>query len=1065
MVQKLSASDNNQLSQERSDKGQNIPQKSNYSKDTIQIFSSNYLTERQKTIDWLLENKYPPIPVAPTLDPYKYHLVSKEKKTRIKYCPLTSELKPIPLYTGKNPSYLDLHGKPHLLNHRKYQKRLPTEQECNNWFANPLNGIGTLGGWNDTYWSDLDNKQFASQSECDLAFNTLLERQPALRHSYLEKTQSGGYRIAVKCEKKPDFTNFALELGGVHVGELLGAGRFTVLAPTVGANGNAYSTINRAVPVEVEKINFVYPTKTAKAGKKAPVQVKGNQAKQSLGTTEWIPGSLNLDLLLNQTAREILAGKNIKDDRSESLTTLINEAWGWFYWCQDNRINVTGTVEELAHYGGSQLGIDSERVERILQGIDTDNSLQPAAQHLGGDKSCWKKIRRLDRATFECKCPEHIKVQIKSEWNGSQGKNQGHRARGNYFPLGSIQGDEHSSPNESNSDKHSSPNGFKPDEHKANWKEPQSFLGTIGYWVKVKGDNYEWQPRCNFDFTVERELTSESGGGFVLQVKPETEEKQYRVLISSSDLASPDNFVDALKCALGFVVVCSLSKRELNALVAAKQAAYRQIRGGKKYRVCDRYGQQEDGLWVFENIQFRADGTITNEHESLTVYDPQGGKEDFIPCPKLAEPNGVEGLDKLIQAGRKVFTDNVEQFLLTLGWVTAGIHFQTIQKIEGMFPLLDANGNPGSGKTLASEAALSLIGTNWAADGMVSKVSLSAIYELLSRTGSLPLIWDDPPSGKDSLELDEFCKAMWNAKPRRVRGNKQEPHSPIGFTSNHQLGGEQPAAYTRFARILFNCKGNIEAIPELKEAQKIASGSFPELIKIGYNPEAVKKIMQSYLPLLTLANERIAWSLALITWYTEQLLGLVGRTDNIQQWVMDNLLASENDAENSGDSLTHFIHCLEALESKDLVGTWNKREHIDANGKKWMAIFATNAWAEVNKVFSPSTYNKKSLKAHILRIGGKVDKTAKFDTSRDEVLDYHREMRRILSCPPGEEVEKYPPQPPRQKTRRAWMLPIELFTGEDDGCSNDPISPPISSSGYKVTKNESASPKKCDRPE
>jgi hypothetical protein len=217
--------------------------------------------------------------------------------------------------------------------------------------------------------------------------------------------------------------------------------------------------------------------------------------------------------------------------------------------------------------------------------------------------------------------------------------------------------------------------------------------------------------------------------------------------------------------------------------------------------------------------------------------------------------------------------------------------------------------------------------------------------------------------------------------------------------------------------------------------------------------------MQSYLPLLTLANERIAWSLALVTWYTEQLLRLVGSTDNIQQWVIDNLLASENDAENSGDSLTHFIHCLEALESKDLVGTWNKREHIEANGKKWMAIFATNAWAEVNKAFSPSTYNKKSLKAHILRAGGLVDKTVKFHASRDEVLDYHREMRRISCSPPGEEVEKQPPQPPRQKTRRAWMLPIELFTGEDDGGSNNPTPPPTSpSSGHNVTQNEASSP-------
>ncbi len=172
MVQHLSADDNNQYPQSKSDKGLNNQRESNYPIDTEQVSESNYVTERQETINWLLLNKYPPIPVAPAQDPYKYHHLSKDQKTGVKSCPLTNDIKPVPLYTGKNPSYLSSGGKPHLLNHRKYQNQLPTEQECNKWFANPLNGIGTLGGWNDTYWLDLDNKQFARASECDRAFNT-----------------------------------------------------------------------------------------------------------------------------------------------------------------------------------------------------------------------------------------------------------------------------------------------------------------------------------------------------------------------------------------------------------------------------------------------------------------------------------------------------------------------------------------------------------------------------------------------------------------------------------------------------------------------------------------------------------------------------------------------------------------------------------------------------------------------------------------------------------------------------------------------------------------------------
>ncbi|MFW6264216.1 MAG: DUF3854 domain-containing protein, partial [Cyanobacteriota bacterium] len=594
---------------------------------------------------------------------------------------------------------------------------------------------------------------------------------------------------------------------------------------------------------------------------------------------------------------------------------------------------------------------------------------------------------------------------------------------------------------------------FSTDSPKVDWQEPQSYGGTIGYW-RTKGEDCFWEPRCNFDFTIERELTSENGGGFIIQLKPETEERQYSILLRSEELASPESFVDAIKRSLGFIVVCSLTKRELNALVAAKQAAYRQVRGGKKYRICDRYGQQKNGVWVFSNLQFTPEGEITNEHETLTVFDRNLGKEDYIPCPKLAEPNGLEGLKKLVEAGRKVFLGNFHQFLLTIGWVVAGVHFQTIQRQEGMFPILDAHGNPGSGKTLAAEAALSLIGTNWDSDGMVSKVSLSAVYELLSRTGSLPVIWDDPPLDKHSPQLDTFCQAMWNAKPRRVRGNHQEPKSPIGFTTNHQLGGEQPAAYTRFARIFFCGKGDALAIPELKQAQKIASGSFQHLIKIGYDGEAVKKIQQTYLPKLSLAHERISWSLALITWYVEKVLELVGGTENIQQWVIDNLLTAENDAENSGDCLVHFIQCIEALESKDAIGSWNKRTYTDADGVKWMAIFATNVWSEVNKTFSPSTYNQKSLKAHILKNGGQVDKTVKFHVSRDEVLDYQRERRRFESI--EEEGEKIvQPKPPRHKTRRAWLLPIDLFPPDDDDWENSPPSqPPQPDNGHQqITEN------------
>jgi hypothetical protein len=82
-------------------------------------------------------------------------------------------------------------------------------------------------------------------------------------------------------------------------------------------------------------------------------------------------------------------------------------------------------------------------------------------------------------------------------------------------------------------------------------------------------------------------------------------------------------------------------------------------------------------------------------------------------------------------------------------------------------------------------------------------------------------------------------------------------------------------------------------------------------------------------------------------------------------------------------------------------------------------------------------------------------KTVKFDASRDEVLDYRREMRRISIEISGEEIEKNLPKSPRQKTRRAWMIPIELYTGEDDGGSHNPTpSPDSPDSGNNLTQDE-----------
>jgi uncharacterized protein YdcH (DUF465 family) len=361
---------------------------------------------RTETFEWLQAHNYPPLPVAPAQDPHKYPKTNK--KGEIEWS--KEKDVPVPRFTGKNPSYLDKNGIPHTVNHHHYQNEHPTQKDLDLWFANDLNGIGTLGGWNNTVWLDFDVKQFESSAKCEKAavecvgqIRTLTNQMP-----FLEQTHSGGWRIGVRVKTKPNFTNFALTPGGHHVGEALGKGRFTVLAPTIGPSGNPYTSINRVPLPEIESLEQIgiYPKSLA---------VEKKRVRESLPLTLPLGNGIRLEDLGNEPSRQVLRGDDIKGDRSDSLTGAIKEWFGWDNWCDRNNIHPVGTPENLAHQSALGLGIDEDRVGRILKTIDIP-SCQPAAYHKGGDESCWKKIWKLDRPSFEANCPEVIKERIKSEF-------------------------------------------------------------------------------------------------------------------------------------------------------------------------------------------------------------------------------------------------------------------------------------------------------------------------------------------------------------------------------------------------------------------------------------------------------------------------------------------------------------------------------------------------------------------------------------------------------------------------------------------------------------------------
>jgi len=356
-----------------------------YSNMTHSYSNKSYVNDRSVTINWLKENNYPVIPVAPAQDG------DLQKQ-----------------FTGKNPSYLDKDGKPYVIQHSQYQDRLPTENEINMWFAHSDNGVGTLGGWNNTIWIDIDVKQFDSQNDCDIAFKNLLENHPELLNTFTERTQSGGYRIGVKVKQMPNFTNITLQPNGDHIGEALGKGRFTVLSPTVGISGNHYLSVQRVPLIEVHSLESIGIYSASKKRQETTSKKEATLALPSTNTS-----AITLELLGSETSQNILKGNAPIKDRSDALTTVIREWYGWENWLKENDINYSGTTYELAHELGKQLDIDDDRIERIIGSVDSDSCLPAILVMTNGDKSsCWQKIRKLDNNIYEHHCPDNIKQEI-----------------------------------------------------------------------------------------------------------------------------------------------------------------------------------------------------------------------------------------------------------------------------------------------------------------------------------------------------------------------------------------------------------------------------------------------------------------------------------------------------------------------------------------------------------------------------------------------------------------------------------------------------------------------------
>jgi hypothetical protein len=342
---------------------------------------------------------------------------------------------------------------------------------------------------------------------------------------------------------------------------------------------------------------------------------------------------------------------------------------------------------------------------------------------------------------------------------------------------------------------------------------------------------------------------------------------------------------------------------------------------------------------------------------------------------------------------------------------------------EKCFPLINLVGDPGSNKSVAANNALSLVG--WLNNrGVLHRASVSATYETLKLAGSLPLCLDDP---QRSRELDELLKGLFNAVPRKVRGNYQEPHSPLIVCSNHAVGDDQPATLSRLIQVPFYRvnDGDKTAWDEMQQAQRLASGALPDLIKLGYPVKQIRALANELRSHLPYAHARIADSLGLITWYAQAVAKLANfPSHEIKSYVVDQLCKTANDADSVANSLTDFLDKLNALHAESLIGMWCVRVVETSEIGKALAINMSNVWQLLDRMFAP-IYSRKVIEALIDKAGGQIKSVQKFHRSKDESLTYQR-----LLITPRTDVDGNPmlPKEPDMVSRRCCLLPINIVS-------------------------------------
>jgi hypothetical protein len=314
----------------------------------------------------------------------------------------------------------------------------------------------------------------------------------------------------------------------------------------------------------------------------------------------------------------------------------------------------------------------------------------------------------------------------------------------------------------------------------------------------------------------------------------------------------------------------------------------------------------------------------------------------------------------------------------------------------------------------------------------VTDFSPSLLYELLKSLSGVVLHLDDPiKKGKKAAEqrdtLENILWGLYNGRSRKVRGNEQTPHTNLITSSNVAPGEDNQAAESRLIKFHFPARSvNPKGYAALSSAMNKASGGLSQLLAIGYDSKAVKDIEARLLEYLPNAHARIAWSLALVTYFTQKFADTAGITFDAFTYCVSHLCPMANEYESDKDSLQDFLEKLEIMHSEGAVGEWNVTQ-VTSGGKQYLAVHLAGIWGEFDRKFNPN-YSRQSIQQLAEGLGGQTA-TQKFVSDKLTWIEYKRADaeydRRDLSLCDGNPPPR-PVRPVKSSPRKCLLIPSSI---------------------------------------